>query len=85
MYPLQRETVPARGLEGERLLVQVAADMSSESTRKREVRALQEAMTEHHFDSAVVVTLWDHETIEVEQGSIRVVPAWRWLLEDRGI
>lgn len=48
----------------------------------RELRALEEAMAEHELDSALVVTLREEDTVELPGGPVRVVPAWRWLLEE---
>lgn len=64
-------------------LVQACASLTNPATRAREVRALSEAMEETGLESGEIVTLGAGETIEVEAGSIHVVPAWRWLLEDR--
>jgi predicted AAA+ superfamily ATPase len=64
-------------------LVQVCASLAEATTRTREVRALTEAMTETGLRSAEIVTLHEEETITTDAGTIAVVPAWRWLLEDR--
>ena len=50
-------------------------------TRTREVDGLIEAMTETGLDQSVIVTLAEDETVEMKSGTIRVVPAWRWMLE----
>ena len=64
-------------------LVQVCASLAEPTTRAREVRALTAAMAETGLRIAKIVTLHDEETIATEAGAIAVVPAWRWLLEDR--
>lgn len=74
----------ARDVEGNRALVQVAAELSRPETRRRELRALEEAMGETGLDRGTVVTLDDEETVQTAVGVVRIVPAWRWLLEDRG-
>jgi predicted AAA+ superfamily ATPase len=38
-------------------------------------------MAETGVKQADIVTLREDETLETESGTIRVVPAWRWLLE----
>ena len=64
-------------------LLQVCASLAEPTTRTREIRALTEAMTETGLRTAEIVTLHDDETITTDAGAITVVPAWRWLLEDR--
>jgi predicted AAA+ superfamily ATPase len=65
-------------------LIQVCSDLSHPSTRDREVRALEEAMSELGLHEATMVTLFDDETITVEGGVIRAVPAWSWILRNMG-
>jgi len=71
----------AQHTSGHRLLLQVAAEMGSEATRRRELRALEAAMEEEGLDRGIVVTLREEENLETGSGPVRVVPAWRWLLE----
>ena len=61
-----------------RRLVQVAWDMSDPSTEARELSALNAASDEIRVDTCTVVT-WDEER---EAGGIRIVPAWKWCLEE---
>jgi hypothetical protein len=64
-------------------LVQACADLSEPPTREREIHALVEAMAETGLDRAEIVTLREEATVKTDTGTIRVVPAWRWMLEDR--
>ena len=64
-------------------LVQACTTLADPATRAREVVALTEAMAETGVTRAEVVTLHEEETIDTDEGAIRVVPAWRWLLEGR--
>lgn len=66
---------------GETVLVQVCADISEPPTRERETRALREAMEELSLRESFIVTLEDTDQIELPEGTIHAVPAWRWLLE----
>lgn len=67
--------------EGDRSLVQACADLGRNETRERELSALATAAAETRIDSATVVSLAEEGT-EVRDGvSIRIVPAWRWLLQ----
>lgn len=66
--------------DGQRSLVQACADLALESTRERELTALAKAARETKIDAATVVSLAEEAT-EVRDGvSIRIVPAWQWLL-----
>ena len=67
--------------DGSRELVQVAADLTAVETRRRESRALGEAMEELDVEGATIVTLGDAETVEVGGRPVAVVPTWRWLLD----
>jgi predicted AAA+ superfamily ATPase len=71
----------ARPSDGPRLLVQVCESLSDPRTRKRELAALGEAMTELGLDEATLVTRGETEEIDVGAGTIRVVPAWRFLID----
>ncbi|MBI1290413.1 AAA family ATPase [bacterium] len=66
---------------GSRRLVQVCESLADPETRRREVVALEEAMREQKLSSGVIVTRSEDETINVDAGEIRVLPAWRYLLE----
>jgi predicted AAA+ superfamily ATPase len=66
---------------GIRELIQVCADLDDPATRQRELRALEEAMTETACERATLVTLRAEGTVEVSGQPVRIVPAWRWLLE----
>lgn len=64
-------------VSGELILVQVCWDMSDEKTFEREVRALEEAMSEYRTDKALIIT-WDDER-QLDNG-INILPAWKYLL-----
>lgn len=62
-------------------LIQVTWDMTDEETRKREINGLIEASVATGCDNMLIITADSEETIETFDGkTIRVVPAWRWLL-----
>ncbi|HWO21672.1 MAG TPA: ATP-binding protein [Kofleriaceae bacterium] len=62
-------------------LVQACASIDDPATREREVRALREAMSTLGYEDATIVTLTTDEEIRVDEGTIRVVPLWRWAIE----
>lgn len=63
-----------------RMLVQVCESMAEPQTRKREIAALAEAMAELELKEGTIVTRGEDEQIQVDAGIIKVVPAWRFLL-----
>jgi predicted AAA+ superfamily ATPase len=70
--------VPTRGRP--RMLVQVCESLAEPQTRKREIAALREAMAELGLKTGTIVTRNEDERMDVEAGTIEVVPAWRFLL-----
>jgi hypothetical protein len=71
--------VPLHGRS--RILVQVCESLADLQTRRREVAALSEAMTELGQRTGTIVTRNEDERIETNGGIIEVVPAWRFLLD----
>ncbi len=63
-----------------RMLVQVCESMADPQTRKRETAALAESMVELKLPEGTIVTRNEEEQIQVESGTIGVMPAWRFLL-----
>jgi hypothetical protein len=76
--------VASQGRDRTRLLVQVCDSMADPQTRKREVTALSEAMSELNLPEAIIVTRNEEVQIPVEAGMILVVPVWRFLLNPTG-
>ncbi|MCD8483218.1 MAG: ATP-binding protein [Verrucomicrobia bacterium] len=66
--------------EGNRRLVQVAADISSPKTCEREIRALIEAGKDFPDAARVLVTETDAPLSVTIPETIRIVPVWRFLL-----
>ncbi|MDO4797554.1 MAG: ATP-binding protein [Coriobacteriales bacterium] len=65
-------------------LVQVSVSLEEPSTRKRELRALCAAMRAGGVTEGLVVTVGERDQIQVPEGTVRVVPAWSWLLGREG-
>lgn len=63
------------------MLVQACETLADPATRKREIKALLEAMKEQDQATGTIVTRGEDEQIEVDDRSIEVVPAWQFLLE----
>ena len=64
-----------------RLLVQVCESLAAPTTRRRELRALEAAMVDLGLSEAIVVTRAEEETLRMDSGVVRIVPAWRFLLD----
>lgn len=66
-------------------LIQVTWDMSDENTREREIDGILEASTATGCANLLIITK-DEETVIVrESKQISVVPAWKWLLQNKSI
>ena len=61
-------------------LLQVCAEFSESGVRDREVRTMEEAMSETGLTESRIVTMNDAEEIQTAAGVIHVVPAWSWML-----
>jgi predicted AAA+ superfamily ATPase len=70
--------VPTHGLP--KMLVQVCESLAKPQTRKRETAALNESMAELNLKTGTIVTRNEDEHMDVEAGTIEVVPAWRFLV-----
>jgi predicted AAA+ superfamily ATPase len=64
-----------------RILVQACESLADSQTRKREITALSEAMTELKIKTGTIVTRSGDEQINTNAGTINVIPAWRFLLD----
>ena len=64
-----------------RMLVQVCESMSDPQTKKRELTALSQVMSELNIKSGRIVTRNEGAQFEVDAGKIEVVPIWRFLLD----
>jgi len=61
-------------------LIQVAWEMETADTRKRELRSLAKAMTELDMKDAIIVTHEEEGETPLNGGTVRILPAWRFLL-----
>ena len=64
-----------------RRLVQVAWELSRKTTEDRELSAIKDARDEIRASDCTVVT-WDSEG---ESDGVRIVPAWKWCLEESAL
>ena len=68
-------------LPQQKLLIQVSYSISDEETRKRELKALVLAMEELRVDKGMIITYDTEDQIEIDQKTISIIPAWKWLLK----
>ena len=61
-------------------LVNVAYQIEDKKTFQREITALTEGMRYFNLTKSYLVTSEKEETVEVAEGSIEVIPMWKWLL-----
>lgn len=64
----------------EKNLTQVSWDITDETTKKREISALWEAMEELQLTTASIVTQNQRETLNNNYKTIEVIPAWQFCL-----
>jgi len=62
-----------------RLLIQVSETLVDPKTRKREITALKDAMSELDMDTGIIVTRSEDEQINIKDARIHVVPIWKFL------
>ena len=63
------------------LAIQVCYSLHDEETRKRETEALQKLPNRLSCKRRLILTYDEEETINDKQGTIEIVPVWKWLLE----
>ncbi|MCL1937633.1 MAG: ATP-binding protein [Candidatus Azobacteroides sp.] len=63
-------------------LIHVSSDLSNSTAQKREVLALQEASRELNCNDLLMLTYDKERTIEENGYSIRLIPTWKWLLNE---
>jgi len=68
----------------EKILFQVCESLINPKTRNREMNALRQAMSELSVSKSVTITLNEDEVAIFPEGTITVMPAWRFLLEMNG-
>jgi len=62
-------------------LIQSCESLLDPKTRNREIASLSEAMSEMGVASGSIVTRAEEEEIRTDSGVIKIVPAWRFLLD----
>jgi predicted AAA+ superfamily ATPase len=63
-------------------LYQVCVSLKKSETMEREVDALTCAMKELNLKKGTIITLYEQDRIKNAAGTITVLPAWKWFLQD---
>ena len=66
-------------------LLQVTYGMQANRTRKRELDSLVAAMRYTNLREGTIISLRERETVQTDAGTIHIVPAWQWCIEDSDI
>jgi predicted AAA+ superfamily ATPase len=64
-------------------LIQVADNIENSETKKREIVALEQGLSEHKNASAIIITTDTEDTITIHKKKVRITPIYQWLLEKR--
>ncbi|MBX2966475.1 MAG: ATP-binding protein [Cyclobacteriaceae bacterium] len=62
--------------------IQVCYAFSAEKTKKREINGLLDALNTYNLQSGLIITDDTEDELVVEDKNIKIIPAWKWLLED---
>jgi len=65
----------------ERRAIQVSYNMVNDVTRQREISALLKLSEVYSLDRLEIVTLDEELTLQENGATIRIIPAWKWLLK----
>jgi len=63
--------------------IQVSWSIVDPNTRKREIDGLLEAMDEHKLKFGLILTDSEEEEIKVDKKNIKIMPVWKWMLQDK--
>jgi len=80
-YFLKRDTEVDFYIPEHRLLLQVAYSINDSDTYQREIKGLSNAMKELDISEGWIITFNEEKNMAINEGTIRVIPAWQWLLD----
>ena len=70
----------AIGPDDDITLIQVAASLENEETRRREIRTIEDAQRILNPPHSYIITISEEDEIETDYGKIHGLPAWKYLL-----
>lgn len=59
---------------------QVTKSLTDDKTRKREIEGLLECLRQHKIKQGIILTEDEHDSLEINGFSVKVLPLWYWLL-----
>ena len=62
------------------MAIQVCYSFENIKTKEREIKGLLEAMNIYNLNEGWIITNNDEETIEINNCTIKIIPAWKYLL-----
>ena len=62
------------------LLIQSSYSILDPETKIRETKALKKGMNEFKINEGYIITFNEEGEIKTDEGTIFVIPAWKWLL-----
>ncbi len=65
-------------------LINVCASLDTTQTRKRELQGILQAMERFRLTRGLILTLDHEETVAEQQGTIEIMPVWKWALKNAG-
>ncbi len=68
---------------GNALPVQVSWTLSDPDTRKREIKGLLKAAAYCKVETGWIITLDEEEELTIEGVKIKIIPAWKWMLQPK--
>jgi len=60
--------------------IQVTKELNEEN-KKREIKGLLEALTEHNLKKGLILTEEQEDEMKIENKLIKIKPIWKWLIE----
>ena len=55
----------------------------NEKNKEREIAGLTEALDKFKLKEGLIITFDQEDKIEIEGKTIRLLPVWKWLLENK--
>jgi uncharacterized protein len=80
-YFLKRKTEVDFYVPEADLLIQVSYNIKDPDTYQRELKGISQAMKEMGLSKGLIITYDEENTIQVDEGTIHVLPAWQWLMQ----
>ena len=63
--------------------IQVSLDLSKTETKKRELNGLMDALNKYKLKEGTILTEDEEDEITIEKKKIKIIPVWKWLLNNK--